>query len=105
MNYYLNLYAQYKHFNETGQMRFTPPVQTMYALQQAIIEVKEEGVKERYERYSQSWETLIAGIKKLGLTHLVAAEHHSKIITVNQWSLHVRHMILIACMIIYTQTA
>ena len=82
MNYYLNLYAQYKHFNETGQMRFTPPVQTMYALQQAIIEVKEEGVKERYERYSQSWETLIAGIKKLGLTHLVAAEHHSKIITV-----------------------
>ena len=36
MNYYLNLYAQYKHFNETGQMRFTPPVQTMYALKQAI---------------------------------------------------------------------
>ena len=53
INYYLNLYAQYKHFNETGQMRFTPPVQTMYALKQAILEVKEEGVKERYERYSQ----------------------------------------------------
>ena len=67
-NYYLNLYAQYKHFNETGQMRFTPPVQTMYALKQAIVEVKEEGVKERYERYSQCWETLIAGIKKLGLS-------------------------------------
>ncbi|MFC6116575.1 2-aminoethylphosphonate aminotransferase [Sporosarcina thermotolerans] len=80
-NYYLNLYAQYKHFKQTGQMRFTPPVQTMYALKQAIQEVKEEGVKERYERYSQCWETLIAGIKKLGLHHLVAAEHHSKIIT------------------------
>ncbi|MCM3745165.1 2-aminoethylphosphonate--pyruvate transaminase [Sporosarcina luteola] len=80
-NYYLNLSAQYKHFKETGQMRFTPPVQTMYALQQAIIELKEEGVKERYERYSQSWDTLIAGIKKLGLTHLVAPEHHSKIVT------------------------
>ena len=80
-NYYLNLYAQYKHFNETGQMRFTPPVQTMYALKQAIVEVKEEGVKERYERYSQAWETLIAGISRLGLKHLVPAEHHSKIIT------------------------
>ncbi|MCG7344919.1 2-aminoethylphosphonate--pyruvate transaminase [Sporosarcina sp. ACRSL] len=80
-NYYLNLYAQYKHFKETGQMRFTPPVQTIYALRQAIIELKEEGVKERYERYSQSWETLIAGITKLGLHHLVAPEHHSKIIT------------------------
>ena len=62
-------------------MRFTPPVQTMYALKQAIIEVKEEGIKERYERYSQCWETLIAGIAKLGLKHLVPAEHHSKIIT------------------------
>ncbi|MFS0690005.1 2-aminoethylphosphonate aminotransferase [Sporosarcina sp. 179-K 8C2 HS] len=81
MNYYLNLYAQYKHFKETGQTRFTPPVQTLYALQQAIIEVKEEGIKERYERYSQCWDTLIAGIKKLGLHHLVPAEHHSKIIT------------------------
>ncbi|MFC5602748.1 2-aminoethylphosphonate aminotransferase [Sporosarcina koreensis] len=80
-NYYLNLYAQYKHFKETGQMRFTPPVQTMYALQQAIVELKEEGVNERYERYSHCWETLIAGIKKLGLTHLVAPEHHSKIVT------------------------
>lgn len=81
INYYLNLYCQYKHFNETGQMRFTPPVQTIYALKQAILEVKEEGVKERYERYSQAWETLIAGISRLGLKHLVAAKHHSKIIT------------------------
>nr|WP_093273552.1 2-aminoethylphosphonate--pyruvate transaminase [Psychrobacillus sp. OK032] len=81
INYYLNLYSQYKHFNETGQMRFTPPVQTIYALKQAILEVKEEGVKERYERYSLAWETLIAGISRLGLKHLVAAEHHSKIIT------------------------
>lgn len=80
-NYYLNLYSQYKYFNETGQMRFTPPVQTIYALKQAILEVKEEGVKERYERYCQAWETLIAGISRLGLKHLVATKHHSKIIT------------------------
>src|SRR6185312_9711455 len=56
-NYYLNLQAQYKYFIETGQMRFTPPVQTIYALKQAIVELKEEGVIERYERYVQLWET------------------------------------------------
>jgi 2-aminoethylphosphonate-pyruvate transaminase len=80
-NYYLNLYSQYTHFHETGQMRFTPPVQTIYALKQAILELKEEGINKRYERYSQAWETLIAGITRLGLKHLVAADHHSKIIT------------------------
>ncbi|MDN4608471.1 2-aminoethylphosphonate--pyruvate transaminase [Sporosarcina highlanderae] len=80
-NYYLNLYDQYIHFKETGQMRFTPPVQTMYALKQAIMEVKEEGVNERYARYSECWKTLVAGINKLRLTHLVAPEHHSRIVT------------------------
>jgi len=81
MNYYLNLYSQYEQFTKTSQMRFTPPVQTMYALKQAILETNEEGVQERYERYSQAWETLITGITRLGLKHLVAAKHHSKIIT------------------------
>jgi len=80
-NYYLNLYSQYKYFKETGQMRFTPPVQTMYALKQAILELKEEGIKERYERYSQLWETLIKGLTNLGLKYIVPTENHSKIIT------------------------
>ncbi|CAH2715962.1 2-aminoethylphosphonate--pyruvate transaminase [Neobacillus rhizosphaerae] len=80
-NYYLNLHSQFKYFIETGQMRFTPPVQTIYALKQAIIELKEEGVKERYERYSQLWETLIEGLTKLGFKYIVPAENHSKLIT------------------------
>jgi 2-aminoethylphosphonate aminotransferase len=80
-NYYLNLNAQYKFFSETRQMRFTPPVQTLYALKRAIDELKQEGVKERYERYSKSWETLIKGITRLGLKHIVSEKHHSKILT------------------------
>jgi len=80
-NFYLNLYAQYKYFIETLQMRFTPPVQTLYALRQAIIETVQEGVENRYARYTKSWETLINGIGKLGLAHLVKPEHHSRIIT------------------------
>lgn len=80
-NYYLNLYAQYQFFSKTCQMRFTPPVQTLYALKQAIEELKQEGVQRRYQRYAKSWDTLINGITRLGLEHLVLEQHHSKIIT------------------------
>jgi 2-aminoethylphosphonate aminotransferase len=80
-NYYLNLYAQHVYFSETRQMRFTPPVQTFFALQQAIAELKQEGIDKRYARYAQSWETLIRGIERLGLKHIVPVEHHSKLVT------------------------
>jgi 2-aminoethylphosphonate-pyruvate transaminase len=80
-NFYLNLYAQYNNFIKTKQMRFTPPVQTLYALKQAIIETKEEGVENRYIRYSKSWEVLTSGLRELGLKYLVEDEYHSKIIT------------------------
>jgi 2-aminoethylphosphonate-pyruvate transaminase len=80
-NLYLNLYEQYRGFTVNRQMRFTPPVQTLYALKQAIIETKWEGIPSRYERYSRSWQTLISGINRLGLKHLVPVSSHSKIIT------------------------
>ncbi len=78
---YLNLYAQYAYFERTHQTRFTPPVQTFYALKQAIIETKEETIEKRYDRYSKSWETLLDGLEKLGLEYLIDREHHSRIIT------------------------
>ena len=79
--FYLNLFAQYENFIKSHQMRFTPPVQTLYALKQAIIETKKEGVTNRYKRYSKSWKTLIAGLKKQKLHYLVEDKYHSKIIT------------------------
>ncbi|MFD1408814.1 2-aminoethylphosphonate aminotransferase [Kroppenstedtia eburnea] len=80
-NYYLHLYDQYRYFEQTRQLRFTPPVQTLYALNQAIVELKREGVEKRYQRYAKSWQTLIHGINRLGLKHLVPEPHHSKLIT------------------------
>ena len=80
-NLYLHLYDQYRYFQMNKQLRFTPPVQTMYALKQAIIETQWEGIEKRYERYSKSWTTLTDGITQLGLTYLVPETHHSKIIT------------------------
>jgi 2-aminoethylphosphonate-pyruvate transaminase len=80
-NLYLHLYSQFEHFFQTKQMRYTPPVQILYALKQAIIETKWEGIKNRYKRYSDSWEVLIRGITRLGLTYIVQPQNHSKIIT------------------------
>ncbi|MBQ3923793.1 MAG: 2-aminoethylphosphonate--pyruvate transaminase [Spirochaetales bacterium] len=80
-NYYLNLYDQYQYFLATKQTRFTPPVQTFYALRQAIIETKQETVAKRFERFTACWNILVAGLKDIGLKMLVKEEYQSHFIT------------------------
>ena len=80
-NYYLNLWGQYQYFQKTHQPRFTPPVQTFYALRQAIIETKVETVEKRAERYIACWKILVETVKKLGLEMLVKEENQSHLIT------------------------
>lgn len=80
-SFYLDLYAQYLYFQEKRQFRFTPPVQTLYALRQAIDELQTEGVHERYQRYLRSWQTLVQGLQQLGLQMLLPIDLQSKIVT------------------------
>lgn len=80
-NYYLNLWDQYIYFQKAHQTRFTPPVQAMYALRQAIIETKIETIAGRYARYSECWNILVKAVDALGLTMLVPREAQSKLIT------------------------
>ncbi len=80
-SFYLSLYDQYTYFKKTRQMRFTPPVQTMYALKQAIIETKEESISQRYKRYSECWKVLVKGLKVMNLNYLIDDKSHSRIIT------------------------
>jgi 2-aminoethylphosphonate-pyruvate transaminase len=80
-NYYLNLYDQYAHFTKTGQTRFTPPVQSLYALRQAILETKQETVEKRWERYTECWRILVDAVKKFNLKMLVKEEDQSHLIT------------------------
>jgi 2-aminoethylphosphonate-pyruvate transaminase len=80
-NYYLNIWDQYAYFKKCKQFRFTPPVQTLYALKRAIIETKEEGIENRYARYAECWEILVGAVKKIGLKMLVHEELQSKLIT------------------------
>ena len=80
-NYYLNLYDQYKYFLETKQTRFTPPVQTFYALKQAITETKVETVEKRFERFTACWEILVKALDEIGLKMLVDRKYQSHFIT------------------------
>jgi 2-aminoethylphosphonate aminotransferase len=79
--YYLDLYEQYSFFKKNNQMRFTPPVQVIYALKKAIDLLKKEGVAKRYKRYCKMWIALTGGLKKIGQKYLIPDKFHSKIIT------------------------
>tara|TARA_B100000900_G_scaffold383593_1_gene371648 strand:- start:70 stop:1563 length:1494 start_codon:yes stop_codon:yes gene_type:complete len=81
LNYYLNLYEQYNYFKKNNQMRFTPPVQTIYSLKQAILELKQEGIRNRYSRYANSWIIFTDALKEMNLKYLVNDDYHSKLIT------------------------
>lgn len=80
-NYYFNLYDQYKYFIEIKQSRFTPPVQTFYALRQAIIETKIETIESRFERFTECWNILVDAINDIGLTMIVDEKYQSHFIT------------------------
>lgn len=81
-SFYLDLYSQYDHFEKKGQTRFTPPVQVMYALRQAIKEFFEEGAENRNERYKKNYATLTGGLKEMGFKFLLGDDvEHSQILT------------------------
>lgn len=80
-NLYLNMYKQYIYFKDNYQMRFTPPVQVLYALKQAIIEAREETIEKRCERYRECCEVLWKGLNKLNLKKLVSEKASSMLLT------------------------
>ena len=80
-NLYLNLYKQYEYFKKNYQMRFTPPVQVLYALRQAIVETKEETIEKRNRRYLECCEILWNCLDNLGLKILVPKEKSSMLLT------------------------
>lgn len=61
-SYYCNLYLQYYFFEITGEMHFTPPVQTIYATRQAIDEYFAEGEEAKWKRYLSIFEAIHVGL-------------------------------------------
>jgi len=80
-SYYLNLLAQHQYFEKSQQFRFTPPVQLLYALDQALMEYFQETGAGRYRRLRESYDTLIAELRRLGFRLLLPPEQHSKLLT------------------------
>ncbi|CBZ04603.1 2-aminoethylphosphonate--pyruvate transaminase [Clostridium botulinum] len=70
-SYYCNLYLQYYYFETTGEMHFTPPVQTVYATAQAIKEYFEEGEQVKWKRHLCVFEAIHKGLKKLGFKDVI----------------------------------
>lgn len=65
-SYYCNLYLQYEYFEKTGEMHFTPPVQTIYATIQALKEYFAEGEIAKFARHRRVYEAIHQGLSELG---------------------------------------
>jgi 2-aminoethylphosphonate-pyruvate transaminase len=63
----LDLYDQWRGFEGNGQWRFTPPVQVVAALIEALRALEAEGgPAARLERYQKNFRTLADGMARLG---------------------------------------
>ena len=79
-SYYCNLFLQYDCFEKTGEMHFTPPVQTIYATLQALREYWAEGEQAKWARHSRVFEALHAGLAELGFRNLIKREYQSGLV-------------------------
>lgn len=70
-SYYCNLYMQYDFFERTGEMHFTPPVQTIYAAKQAIKEYWDEGEEAKWSRHQRVMAAIHKGEDDLGLKEIL----------------------------------
>ena len=78
-SYYCNLYLQYDFFERTGQMHFTPPVQTIYAAVQAIKEYWTEGETAKWARHTRVFNAIHDGLDALGFRDYIKREKQAEI--------------------------
>ncbi len=79
-SFYCNLYQQYAGFEKNGEMRFTPPVQTVYAALQGLKEYYVEGESPKYERHLRVNRAIHEGLRKLGLKEAIRPDIQSGLV-------------------------
>lgn len=79
-SYYCNVFQQHDYFLRTGQMHFTPPVQTIYAAKQALAEYFEEGEQAKWERHQACAERIHVGLARLQLEEAIEADFQSRLV-------------------------
>jgi 2-aminoethylphosphonate-pyruvate transaminase len=77
---YLDLYNHWAT-QEQDNTPFTPAVQVLHAMREALVELEEEGVKARIERYAENAAVLRQGMTRLGFSILVPEGARSTILT------------------------
>jgi 2-aminoethylphosphonate-pyruvate transaminase len=87
----LDLWAQARGLDETGQFRFTPPTHALLACHRALAELRQEGgVAARARRYRANAEVLIAGMQRLGFAPFLPPANRGYIITSFRYPAHPR---------------
>ena len=85
----LDLYDQWAGMEADGHFRFTPPIHTILAFEQALNELDEEGgIHARGERYRKNHIALCRGMKALGFEIYLADEDQSFVITSFRYPSH-----------------
>lgn len=79
-SYYCNLYLQYNFFEKSGEMHFTPPVQTIYAAVQAMREYWAEGEKQKFARHLRVAKAIHEGLDDLGFREFIKREWQSGLV-------------------------
>ncbi len=76
-SYYCNLYMQYEYAKAHGEMHFTPPVQVIYSVKQALSEYFEEGEDNKWARHCRVFQAIREGLTRLGFRIYVSEENES----------------------------
>jgi 2-aminoethylphosphonate-pyruvate transaminase len=77
----MDLPAQHRSFEATGEWRFTPPTHVVAALGQALLEhAQEGGIVARGLRYRSNYDVLMRGMGRLGVKAFLPRDMHSPII-------------------------
>ena len=79
-SYYCNLFQQYDYFCRTGQMQFTPPVQTIYAARQALREYFAEGEMGKWQRHQRTMQAIHEGLARLGFEEAIPLEYQAGLV-------------------------
>lgn len=80
-SYYCNLYLQYDFFEKTGEMHFTPPVQTIYATIQALKEYWNEGEEAKWARHTRVFNAINEGLEELGFKQVIKPEWRAGLVS------------------------
>lgn len=80
-SYYCNLFLQYDFFEKTGEMHFTPPVQTVYSTKQALEEYFAEGEENKWSRHTRVFNAINEGLDRLGFRQVIKPEWRAGLVS------------------------